>query len=292
MNRARKAFGIAAAAAIIAIAAAHPAGAQHNPETDFAFTRTSDLGGVIITGFAGTRTDVSIPPEIRGLPVVEIAPGAFAQTNQWGEALQGNLTSVVIPDSVRTIGENAFAHNRLTSAAIGSGVTNIGQRAFAGNQLDSVVIPDSVTSIGGGAFENNRLTSLSIGSGVAQISWRAFADNQLAGVTIPDSVTSIGHSAFENNRLTDVTLGNSVASIEERAFANNQLASLTLPNSVRWIRWGAFGGNQLASITIGAGLSFNEWDESLPQGFIATYSQSSRRADTCVLRGNAWQEEW
>ena len=46
--------------------------------------------------------------------------------------------------------------NQLTSVIIPNSVTSIGNYAFGhGNQLTSVVIPDSVISIGEGAFYGN-----------------------------------------------------------------------------------------------------------------------------------------
>ena len=70
--------------------------------------------------------------------------------------------NVVIPNSVTTIGNNAFYKNDLTSVVIPNSVTTIGSYAFYGNQLTSVTIPNSVTNIGGAAFSDNQLTSVLI----------------------------------------------------------------------------------------------------------------------------------
>lgn len=80
-------------------------------------------------------------------------------------AFNGNkLTSVVIPDSVKTINRDAFSSNQLTSIDLGSGVETIGEAAFYNNhQFTSVFIPDSVKTIGARAFLHNiSLTSVSI----------------------------------------------------------------------------------------------------------------------------------
>jgi hypothetical protein len=198
-----------------------------------------------ITGYKGTAKDVVIPAEINGIPVTSIGR-AFAYKK---------LTSVVIPDSVTSIGNGAFNGNQLTSITIPDSVTSIGDSAFRGNQLTSVVIPDSVTSIGGWAFGENQLTSVTIPSSVTSIGNGVFAKNQLTNVTIPDSVTFLGEWAFENNRLTGLTLSYGLTSIGVGAFENNQLTVVTIPDSVTSLGRRAFANNVLSGLTLSAGLT-------------------------------------
>jgi hypothetical protein len=83
------------------------------------------------------------------------------------------IKSIILPASLRTIGENAFCFCRenLESVTIPDGVTGIGNGAFAYCRvLKSAVIPDSVESIGYNAFfSNHSLESVTIGSGVRSI---------------------------------------------------------------------------------------------------------------------------
>ena len=67
-----------------------------------------------------------------------------------------SATSVTIPDSVTSIGDNAFCRcYKLTSVTIPNGVTSIGHSVFYRcDKLTSVTIPNSVTSIGYNAFDN------------------------------------------------------------------------------------------------------------------------------------------
>jgi hypothetical protein len=72
-------------------------------------------GAVIITGYTGSAKDVRIPTRIGGKPVTEIGDYVYAY-------LDNKLTSVIIPDSVATIGDYAFQNNQLTSVTIPANV--------------------------------------------------------------------------------------------------------------------------------------------------------------------------
>ena len=166
-------------------------------------------------------------------------------------------TSYTIPDSVTSIGGNAFRRcSSLTSITIPNSVTSIGDRAFVGcTDLKSITIPDSVTSIGEVAFAGcTDLTSITIPDSVTSIGYGTFDGcTGLTSITIPNSVTSIGEGAFAGcTGLTSITIPNSVTSIGNGAFEYcTGLTSITIPNSVTSIGDGAFRGcSSLTSITI------------------------------------------
>ena len=87
-----------------------------------------------------------------------------------------SLTSIVIPNSVVSIGDGAFSDcSSLSNIVIPDSVTAIGNFAFWGcSSLSNIVIPDSVTAIGDYAFYYCSLSN----------------------IVIPDSVTAIGICAF------------------------------------------------------------------------------------------------
>jgi serine acetyltransferase len=222
------------------------------------FEYSYDAAGVTIEIYSGSGGNVVIPATIDGKPVISIGDKAFDGYRLTGGQLtsvtipnsvktigerafmQNQLTSVIIPNSVTYIGEWAFAQNQLTSVTIGNGLTYIGEWAFRRNNLTSVTIPNSVKTIGDHAFTQNQLTSVTIGNGLTYIGESAFDGssdgNQLTSVTIPDSVTYIGAFAFSGNQLTNVTIGSGVTSIGEGAFASNKLTELTLaPGNTAYI---------------------------------------------------------
>ena len=119
------------------------------------------------------------------------------------------LEEIIIPDTVRRIGDNAFALSRnLRNITLPDGVTSIGKDAFYYCYLlRSIVIPDSVSSIGERAFYGcSYLTDISIPDGVISIGDSTFYScKNLASVTIPATVTDISAKAFYGcSGLTDV----------------------------------------------------------------------------------------
>jgi len=168
-----------------------------------------------------------------------------------------SVTIAVIPDSVTSIGENAFVFcSGLTSVTIPNSVKSIGDYAFQYcTGLASVTIPNSVTSIGSSAFYYcSGLTSVTIGNSVTSIGDYAFKYcTGLASVTIPNSVKSIRTGAFDGcSGLTSVTIPNSVTIIGSVAFEGcSGLTSVTIPNSVTIIGNRTFEGcSGLTSVTI------------------------------------------
>ena len=183
-------------------------------------------------------TFVIIPDTYNGLPVTRIEDKAFYYCKFLESILIpdsvisiGNkafescilLTSIEIPDSVKTLGNNAFYDCRmLVSATIGNSVTKIDYETFSNcSSLESVIIGNSVTSIGYSAF---------------------YGCISLKSISIPDSVITMEHSVFRNcSSLANVTLGNSLSIISEGVFQNcSSLVNIVIPSSVTTIDVYAF----------------------------------------------------
>jgi formylglycine-generating enzyme required for sulfatase activity len=252
---------------------------QYDSESNFKVD-WDDNGGVKIIKYTGSKKEVNIPPSIQNNQVTGIGKSAF-QGNK-------NITRVTIPNSVTSIGNNAFFGSGLTRVTIpngvtsienntfsnctsftgitiGDSVTSIGEQAFSGcTNLVSIAIPDNVTSIGNGAFSGcTKLAGVTIGSGVTKIGYGAFQNcTNLTSIIIPDSVISIGDSAYDGafqscTSLINITIGNSVTSIVNSTFFGcTSITSIIIPDNVSSIEDKAFYHcTRLASVTIGSGVT-------------------------------------
>lgn len=151
-----------------------------------------------------------------------------------------------IPDSVTSIGENAFSYcTNLTNITISDSVKGIGEYAFCNcENLTSITIPDGVTSIENFTFSYcTNLTSVKMPSSLSEIGGAAFSKcSSLKNITIPDGVSLINSSAFEYcTSLTEISIPNTVTCIASESFRNcENLKKVTIPSSVVVIDYYAF----------------------------------------------------
>ena len=176
-----------------------------NFEYEFLFKLTADGAGYKLdrvgAGYEGAG--VVIPEKHKGLPVVEIGYGAFKSEKK--------LTSVVIPDSVTLISDDAFENQTsLTSVNVGKNVVTVGVSAFEGcTSLKTVVISDATQYIYASAFEGcTALEAVTLGKNVKEITGSAFENcTSLKTISIPASVEKMGAWVFYGNTMTDIYLG-------------------------------------------------------------------------------------
>ena len=142
----------------------------------------------------GEKVDFIIPSEVYYRPVTVIRSHAFAACH--------DLKSVIIPDTVTSIGNSAFLDTSIESITIPDSVKSLGEGAFENcTLLKSITIPDSVKSLGKCTFENCTL---------------------LKSITIPHSVTTIDNYAFNHcNSLETVTILNPDCKIYNSTYTIN-----------------------------------------------------------------------
>ena len=176
------------------------------------------------------------------------------------------LTSVTIPNSVRTIATDAFyGCSSLSTIMIPESVTKIGFGVFGGclNLISIYVDPLNMTfdSENCNAIIETATNSLIVGCKNTQVptSIKTIAPSAfykcsgLLTLTIPDSVTEIGSSAFYGcTELASVNIPPSVTEIGSSAFYGcTGLATVNIPPSVTEIGSMAFYGcTELATVNI------------------------------------------
>ena len=126
-------------------------------------------------------------------------------------------TVIELPDSVQTIGKNAFSSDRdyydddvpvisnvkLKDGHLPASLTSIGEYAFQNSAIDKVVLPENMTVVGDRAFaETGCLTDVVFNDGLVTIGWGAFRESALSPdggiLTFPESLKTIDALAFFN----------------------------------------------------------------------------------------------
>ena len=190
-----------------------------------------------------------------------------------------DITSIVLPTSLRNIGEYAFSSCiGLSALEIPEGVETIGKSAL--------VIPNSVDSIGQSAFSHcNSLESIKFGSGLRSVGRALFEEcakistveiskdnpyfdsregcnaiietstNKLVAgcnaTVVPSSVKSIALGAFMYCTFTSFELPEGLEEIEKTAFYTcRNLKEITIPASVKSLSYSFYHCSNLESLKV------------------------------------------
>ena len=268
----------------------------------FADTRTNEVDGVtwqytVTDGKAtlgrggigqyaaiiGTSpTNIVIPAEVGGCPVVDIARYAFYSGSMTSITIPAGVTNisssafsyctslknVVIPSTVRTIDNSAFAYcYALTNVTMEEGVANLVGWTFQGcNSLESIVIPSTVAHIGSLAFHNcSKLLNVTFAGDrdvidmyiLSVFEGTPWVEAQPFELIIDPTYNTL--DGFLGICPETVTIPEGVRSIEG-GFSYygpsiTNLVSVTLPSSLGFIGSGSFAGcSNLRSISIPQGV--------------------------------------
>lgn len=175
---------------------------KENPASDFEYKKSEDGDSILITKYVGASENVVIPAEIDGLPVSKIL-GVAGEKTVIGTFENSNVKSVVIPDSVTSIGSNAFKNC---------------------SSLTKVKMPENLKTIGYNSFENcTSLKNIDMSeTALTQLGNSAFMDcTSLGEVKLPDTLETIYEKAFYNcSSLKEIRLPESLRIVYYEAFSN------------------------------------------------------------------------
>lgn len=233
------------------------------------FTYTESGNNLTVTGMVAEldgKTEFAIPATFEGKAVTAIAQGAFAGNT--------TITRLVLPASIKTIGDFAFQGCTALKAIELPGVTTLGTfdyQVFNGcTALQAITLPAGVTSIGQNMFKNCKA---------------------LATVTLQGDVTFIDTQAFYGcEKLEGITLGAALSYIGQKAFAESGLKTLevTMAKGGR-IAQGAFENCEaLTELSITGGINYFASPflagcsklETLTLPFVGNYDDAAKATDT------------
>ncbi len=174
--------------------------------------------------------------------VTQVEPNAFNGSQA--------IRSLVLPEGITFIGDNAFNNSTLESIVLPESLVEIDQYAFSKCNLTEITLPANLARLGSSAFdyegtsrvsplqkvvfEGNKLETIELNTfqyckslqeivlpdGLKTIQYNAFENcTSLLRIEIPNSVTTIGKSAFVYcTSLEEAIIGDGVTEIGSRAF--------------------------------------------------------------------------
>lgn len=214
------------------------------PEEDFEIEILQD-GTVEIKRYIGEETEVIIPETIDGKEVTVI--GGFKNRD--------DLTSVIMPDTVKKITTNAFLNCiNLSYVKLSINIEEIEEYAFDG-QFTEIVLPETLKKIGDYAFSGVSLETITLPPEISSIGAGTFSQTSLETVTIPGNVRVIEEGAFSDcKQLKEVVIEDGVEVIEESAFEKcTALEKVIIPVSVTDIDMYTFWRSEKVIIVVEPG---------------------------------------
>jgi len=193
------------------------------------------------------------------------------------------LGKVVVPSTINTLGNYAFAENgnlqevdlsstaltaiptscfqnsyHLKKIKLPSTVIAIANGAFYGcYELDNITLPSTVTSLGNTCFYATSIKKLTIPSLVTDVGDYMLENSNVEEVTFLPTNLTLGYDMFKDcHKLNKVTLPSALTEISESCFENcYNLSDINLPNTIELIGQNAFAFTNLSEITLGNNLT-------------------------------------
>ncbi len=237
-------------------------------EGDFIYDKRGNE--ISITKYTGSDANVMIPEELEDCPVVSISYNVFKDDDK--------IETIVMPDTIREIGAEAFANcTNLTDIVLSDKLQIIDAKAFQNcSQLQTIDLPEGLIITGSDVFSGSALTEITFprtfkdgrnvlrGSSVEKVT---FADGTtkvpdficssarcIKAVELPETVTEIGTCAFDGCfSLETITLPEKLSSIGGYCFRNSGITSIKIPSALTEGA-GAFQDSGLVTAVLSSGM--------------------------------------
>ncbi len=207
-------------------------------------------GGVAIVGYNGEIDSLAFPAKINDQNVVQIG----SDTNHAGFA-KNHFKNVQIPSGVERLSVGALAGcMELETVVLPDTLVSIGESAFYGvPNLEKLSIPASVKQIGSGAFRQTNVTlELASGHPAFELNAGVLYNKKTKSLvwypttlkneayTVQAGTLSIEPYAFDHAKVIAVILPESMKEIGKYAFIGSDLQSIDIPDSVTKLGQGGF----------------------------------------------------
>lgn len=183
------------------------------------------------------KTEIVIPYEYKGLPVVSIFESGFAD--------KVNITKIIMPNSISSVSAKVFQNcTSLKEVVISKNIKVLTSSLFQGcTGLTHIDLPKGIKEIQHDAFRETGVQYMAFPYGIEYVAETLFYGcRALKFVRIPNSVTEIKPQAFAKcSSLETIKIPNSVTSLGIGAFSYcENLKSVVVPPSVTRIESDAF----------------------------------------------------
>lgn len=188
-------------------------------ESEYVIEKSGYSG--IIKAYLGNETNLVVPETINGITPTELGQNIFKNEN---------IESIVLPDTVITIGNNAFYNTDLKSITA-NGICNLNERCFYGcEQLTEINFPE-LKYIGKEALFSCK--SLTQNFKLPLVEWvdeKGIAGTYFKTINLPEC-TEVGTSAFEGCAAQEIVL-KKATELGSKAFYNcTNLETIYIPKA-------------------------------------------------------------
>ncbi len=148
-----------------------------------------------------------------------------------------NITSVIMPDSITTVSDNAFSNcSDLKTVKFSNGMTELPRRVFLScSSVEKIILPENLNKINSGALSGiTKLIKFTVPETVTELAVGAFCDSNFRKIDLSKtSISIINKRTFaESSNLKEVTLPATITSIKAEAFKNcNRLTTIYFEGS-------------------------------------------------------------
>lgn len=193
--------------------------------------------GVLID-YIGTDTELIVPEGVK-----HIARAAGNKDSKWKE-----VTSLVVPESVESIADEAFYGSKLERVAIPAS-TELGSMAFAkceglADENGLIIVNDTLFEIVRKKMNADKIVV--VPEGVKRIDTQTAYDDGvfvIKKLVLPGSLRKIEKGAFNGCSIAELEFKKGITKIVEASFVLSRIGRVDLPESLTYIEKKAFQGS-------------------------------------------------